>query len=218
MDKTLLAEAIDLLEENGYTILDEDFGMGVGGPMGLDQGIPHGGDCKGCCPQRMGLYQRSPFSVNPLYRGVPDAHHPNYWLNQIPKKKKKKKYKKRKKSVNENIITDFLSRNDKVYNPLKKLYTAGLELVKKFFADDPDVEQKYSDAYSEALSYDRSLNTTANMGKTVQSDDPIHIFGRQVAHLCSHTKIETNRDYQKALDSIKMSLRVTINRYQNNGN
>ena len=87
-----LDEALELLEENCYKVLDEDFGIGVGGPLGADQGIPHGGDCKGCCPQRMGLlYQRSPFKVNPLYNGVPAAHHPGYWLNQIPKKKRKKK-------------------------------------------------------------------------------------------------------------------------------
>lgn len=73
--------------------LEEDFGIGVGAPCGLDQGIPHGGDCKGVAPVRMGLYQRSPFSANPFFRGVPDAHHPAYWLNQIPKKKKKKKKK-----------------------------------------------------------------------------------------------------------------------------
>ena len=59
-----LDEALELLEENGYKVLDEDFGIGVGGPLGADQGIPYGGDCKGCCPQRMGLlYQRSPFKV-----------------------------------------------------------------------------------------------------------------------------------------------------------
>lgn len=76
--------------------MDEDFSIGVGAPCGLDQGIPHGGDCKGCAPVRMGLWQRSPFSANPFYQGVPDAHHPDYWLNQIPKKKKKKKKKIRK--------------------------------------------------------------------------------------------------------------------------
>lgn len=91
-----LEEAVEILEKNGYKVLDEDFGIGVGAPLGADQGIPEGGDCKGCCPQRTGLlYQRSPFSVNPLYKGVPDAHHPGYWLKQIQKKKKKKR-KKRK--------------------------------------------------------------------------------------------------------------------------
>ena len=71
-------EALDILEKCGYDI-NEDFGIGVGGPCGLDQGIPHGGDGKGCCPQRMGLlYQRSPYSVNPLFAGVPAAHHPGY--------------------------------------------------------------------------------------------------------------------------------------------
>ena len=93
-----LDEALEILEKCGYDI-NEDFGIGVGGPCGLDQGIPHGGDGKGCCPQRMGLlYQRSPYSINPLFAGVPAAHHPGYWLNQIPKKKKKKKKKKRKLS------------------------------------------------------------------------------------------------------------------------
>ena len=92
-----LEEALNILKKNGYKVLDEDFGIGVGAPCGLDQGIPNGGDCKGCCPQRMGLlYQRSPYSINPLYKGVPDAHHPSYWLRQIPKKKKKRKIKKRK--------------------------------------------------------------------------------------------------------------------------
>lgn len=91
-----LDEALEILEENGYEVqLNEDFTIGVGSPCGLDQGIPHGGDCKGCCPQRMGLlYQRSPYSINPLYKGVPDAHHPEYWLRQINKKKKKKKKKR----------------------------------------------------------------------------------------------------------------------------
>jgi hypothetical protein len=86
----------DFLENEDDLILDEDFSMGVGGPCGLDQGIPHGGDCKGCCPQRMGLYQRSPFSVNPFFAGVAAAHHPGYWLGQIPKKKKRRKKKRRK--------------------------------------------------------------------------------------------------------------------------
>lgn len=98
-----LNEAIDILEENGFVVLEndqqeltEDFGIGVGAPCGLDQGIPHGGDCKGVAPVRMGLYQRSPFSANPFYKGVPDAHHPNYWLNQINKVVKKKRKKRRK--------------------------------------------------------------------------------------------------------------------------
>lgn len=71
----------------------EEFSIGVGAPVGLDQGIPHGGDCKGCYAQHMGLYQRSPFSINPFYNGVPDAHHPDYWLKQTKKRRKKKKIK-----------------------------------------------------------------------------------------------------------------------------
>lgn len=34
-------------------ILDEDFGIGVGGMTGADQGIPCGGDCKAVVPCRM---------------------------------------------------------------------------------------------------------------------------------------------------------------------
>lgn len=92
-----LNEAIELLEENGYTVIEEDFSIGVGTPCGLDQGIPHGGDCKGVAPVRMGLYQRSPYSINPFYNHVPDAHHPEYWLNQIHKKKHKKRKNKLKR-------------------------------------------------------------------------------------------------------------------------
>ena len=33
--------------------LDEDFGIGVGGLTGADQGIPHGGDCKAVVAFRM---------------------------------------------------------------------------------------------------------------------------------------------------------------------
>lgn len=107
-------EAIKILEENGMQ-LDEDFGIGVGAPCGLDQGIPHGGDGKGCCPQRMGLlFHRSPFSVNPFFAGVPNAHHPQYWLNQIPKKKKKKK-KKRKLKESFSVIGTYNDENEKVY-------------------------------------------------------------------------------------------------------
>lgn len=106
-------EAIKILEENGVQI-DEDFGIGVGAPCGLDRGIPHGGDGKGCCPQRMGLlFQRSPYAVNPLFAGVPAAHHPQYWLNQIPKKKKKKKKRKLKESFS--VIGTYTDENEKVY-------------------------------------------------------------------------------------------------------
>jgi len=37
------------------------------------------------------LFTRSPYSRNPNYKGVPDAHHPEYWLRQIRKRRKKKK-------------------------------------------------------------------------------------------------------------------------------
>lgn len=127
-----LDEALELLKENGYTPeLNEDFGIGVGAPCGLDQGIPHGGDCKGCAPQRMGLlYQRSPYAINPLYKGVADAHHPDYWLNQLPKKRKKKKKKKRlTESMLKYIIEKFENVAWTIYKKLLmkkdiKLYNA----------------------------------------------------------------------------------------------
>lgn len=65
--------------------VNEDFSMGVGAPCGLDQGIPHSGDCKGVAMVKWG--QSAP-------TGVKAAHYPQYWLNQLPKKKKKKKKKK----------------------------------------------------------------------------------------------------------------------------
>lgn len=91
-----LDEAIELLEDNGY-ILEEDFGIGVGAPCGLDQGIPHGGDCIGVMPVRMGGCARRmmpPPPPPPRYSPLFAAHMPGYWLRQIKKKKKKRKKKK----------------------------------------------------------------------------------------------------------------------------
>lgn len=50
---------IDLMDENG---LNEDFSMGVSGPTGLNQGIPHGGPGKGCLPKPL---------YNPKAKAVP---------------------------------------------------------------------------------------------------------------------------------------------------
>lgn len=130
-----LEEAVEVLKKNGYKILNEDFGIGVGAPLGADQGIPHGGDCKGCCPQRMGLlYQRSPFSVNPLYKGVPDAHHPGYWLNQIPKKKRKKK-KKRKLREGVELTDTIESFEDACWTLYAKIFKKELLDLSKPSAD-----------------------------------------------------------------------------------
>ncbi len=38
--------------------LDEDFGMGVGAPVGADQGIPYGGDGCAVVPCYMGMNSR----------------------------------------------------------------------------------------------------------------------------------------------------------------
>ena len=94
-----LDEALEILAKTGYNIdLNEDFGIGVGGPAGLDQGIPHGGDCVGTAPRRMGCAHRPPHGLggNPFFNGVPDAHHPQYWLNQIKVRKKKRRKKNKK--------------------------------------------------------------------------------------------------------------------------
>lgn len=74
----------------------EDFSMGVGAPCGLDQGIPHGGDCKGCNPCRVAMVGH-PASKPP--RSAALALTPGYWLNQIPKKKKKKVKKMKKRNL-----------------------------------------------------------------------------------------------------------------------
>lgn len=77
--------------------VNEDFSMGVGAPCGLDQGIPHGGDCKGVAMVKWG--QSAP-------TGVKAAHYPQYWLNQLQKKKKKKKKKVFKESCYEYLTTE----------------------------------------------------------------------------------------------------------------
>ena len=84
--------------------VDEDFSMGVGAPCGLDQGIPHSGDCKGVAMVKWG--QSAP-------TGVKAAHYPQYWLNQLPKKKKKKKKKVFKESCYDYLTTEnqFLDEN-----------------------------------------------------------------------------------------------------------
>ena len=49
-----LKEAAEILEKAGFEILmSEDFGIGVGAPLGADQGIPQRGDCKAVVPFRM---------------------------------------------------------------------------------------------------------------------------------------------------------------------
>lgn len=49
---THIEEAILTLRRAGYII--EDFGIGVGGMTGADQGILLGGDCKAVVPFRTG--------------------------------------------------------------------------------------------------------------------------------------------------------------------
>ena len=211
-DELDIVEAIELLEKEGYDIIKEDFGMGVGGPMGLDQGIPHGGDCKGCCPQRMGLYQRSPFSVNPLYHGVPNAHHPDYWLNQIPKKKKKRKKLRRRKRVNENRITDWLNRNEQVFKPVERICQLAISLLKQKFGNDPDIIEKFEEGYDDGSDYATMVTKPSkNADHTLLSDDPIHIFARNVGRICTNHQFSTNKDFAQIVKEIKMEFNRDIN-------
>lgn len=49
-----LKEAAEILKKAGFKILmNEDFGIGVGGLTGADQGIPQSGDCKAVVAFRM---------------------------------------------------------------------------------------------------------------------------------------------------------------------
>lgn len=48
----MIKESAEILTADDL-ILDEDFGIGVGGLTGADQGIPHGGDCKAVVAFRM---------------------------------------------------------------------------------------------------------------------------------------------------------------------
>lgn len=205
-DKLDIVEAIELLEDAGYEVMNEDFSMGVGAPVGLDQGIPHGGDCKGCYAQRMGLYQRSPYSVNPFYNGVPSAHHPSYWLNQIPKKKKKKL--RRRKKVNEGVIGDFLKRNQPVFDPIKKIYDYAVNLLVNATGNMEDKE-KFTDAYNEARDYEHAV-TSPVIGNTVKSDDIAHIFGRMIGHMSANASIHTNKDLAEAIKTVQASLRAAL--------
>lgn len=53
-DKVLEGEFDESVEIDADDLnLDEDFGIGVGGLTGADQGIPHGGDCKAVVAFRM---------------------------------------------------------------------------------------------------------------------------------------------------------------------
>jgi hypothetical protein len=52
---------IDFVRELS-NVVDEDFSMGVSGPTGLNQGIPHGGPGKGCLPKPL---------YNPKAKAVP---------------------------------------------------------------------------------------------------------------------------------------------------
>lgn len=121
-----IVTAKKILHENGYFVedkldsdydtfeeymnfMEEDFTMGVGAPLGADQGIPHSMDC--CAVPMMRLGEPAPYGKiqkpYPGHRPPPPhkRHRPigiyllggnTNLLNYIKKKKKKKKSKKRK--------------------------------------------------------------------------------------------------------------------------
>lgn len=116
----LLEEAKQILNDNGYILEDkaaaddcetfeEDFTMGVGAPLGADQGIPHSMDC--CAVPMMRLGEPAPYGKiqkpYPGHRPPPPhkRHRPigiyllggnTNLLNYGRKKKKKKKSRKRR--------------------------------------------------------------------------------------------------------------------------
>ena len=99
-----LEEAIELLENEGYQILDEDFGMGVGAPLGADQGIPH--SMQGCAVPMMRLGEPAPMgkiqkcdTPHPMHRHRPipfGLYLLGSNVNLLTGKKRKRKKKKRK--------------------------------------------------------------------------------------------------------------------------
>lgn len=78
-----------------YDSVLEDFSMGVGAPLGADQGIPHSGDGIATVPVKMG--------VNSRFGEVKDNNN-----SKRKKKRKKKRFilKKYRKKINEDVEDD----------------------------------------------------------------------------------------------------------------
>lgn len=84
-------------------LLEEDFTMGVGAPLGADQGIPH--SMQGCAVPMMRLGEPAPYGkiqkcgpCHPMHRhiGIYVLGGNTNLLNYVKKKKKKKKSRKRR--------------------------------------------------------------------------------------------------------------------------
>lgn len=98
-----LDEAIELLENEGYTVINEDFTMGVGAPLGADQGIPH--SMQGCAVPMMRLGDPAPYGRIQKMPGPPPPHRrfgpigfvPVGFVTNVGKKKKKRRKRKGKK-------------------------------------------------------------------------------------------------------------------------
>lgn len=80
-----------------YESVNEDFGMGVGAPLGADQGIPHGGDCIAVPMMRLG--DPAPHGkiqkLKPHHEGAaPFWRRPSMTIGNIIRKKKRKKKKR----------------------------------------------------------------------------------------------------------------------------
>ncbi len=82
VNKLLANTAIVPVEKLAEATIVEDFGMGVGAPLGADQGIPFGGDGKAVVPCYMGMTSRFG-TVNKAATGFGNL----LW----PKRKKKKR-------------------------------------------------------------------------------------------------------------------------------
>ena len=103
-----VVEAKELLESAGYRVikedeLDEDFTMGVGAPIGADQGIPH--SMQGCAVPMMRLGEPAPMGKiqkcgppHPMHhhRPIPFGLWPVGIITTTSTKKRKRKKKKRK--------------------------------------------------------------------------------------------------------------------------
>lgn len=102
------SELVEYILDND--LLEEDFTMGVGAPLGADQGIPHSMDC--CAVPMMRLGEPAPYGKiqkpYPGHRPPPPhkRHRPigiyllggnTNLLNYVKKKKKKKKKSKKRK-------------------------------------------------------------------------------------------------------------------------
>ena len=93
---------IDFVRELS-NVVEEDFSMGVSGPTGLNQGIPHGGPGKGCLPKP--LYNPNAKAVSPKEEDDKDTE------ENLKKLRAAKKLLKNEGYVLERAVPEYLCRN-----------------------------------------------------------------------------------------------------------